>query len=105
MIALRALAWLLLAAAVVAAGRDVLLWIETGQFDPIPLGQIWANIHRDSLLLVEPGLVRHVHPALWEWIVFPLLQSSAAVVAALTGIFLAIVTRREKRKRRSAAWR
>jgi hypothetical protein len=42
---------------------------------------------------------------LWEWIVFPLLQSSAAVVAALTGIFLAIVTRQSKRKRRSAAWR
>lgn len=105
MIALRALGWLLLVLAAVAAGRDGLLWYETGALNPLPLGQVWASLHRDSLLLVEPALVRHVHPALWEWIAFPLLQSSAAGVAALAGIAIAVLTPPPKRRRRSAEWR
>ncbi len=105
MIALRALAWLLLASAAAAAGRDGLFWFETGALDPLPLGQVWAWVHRDSLLLVEPALVRHVHPALWEWIVFPLLQSPAAAVAAILGGAIAVLTPAPKRRRRSAAWR
>jgi membrane associated rhomboid family serine protease len=105
MIALRILAWLLIAAAAFAAGRDVLLWLETGDFEPIPLGQVWANLDRDSLLLVEPALVRHVHPFLWEWIAFPLLQSSAALIACVTGALLAILVPKPKRRRRSGEWR
>jgi hypothetical protein len=105
MIALRALGWLLLVLAAVAAGRDGLLWYETGALDPLPLGQVWAWVHRDSLLLVEPALVRHVHPALWEWIVFPLLQSPAAAIAAILGIAIAVLAPAPKRRRRSAEWR
>ena len=105
MIALRALGWLLLVLAAVAAGRDGLLWYETGALDPLPLGQVWAWVHRDSLLLVEPALVRHVHPALWEWLVFPLLQSPAAIVAGGLGGALLILVPRPKRRRRSGDWR
>jgi membrane associated rhomboid family serine protease len=105
MVALRVLAWLLIAAAAFAAGHDALLWLETGDFDPIPLGQVWANVDRDSLLLVEPALVRHVHPFLWEWIAFPLLQSSAALIACVTGALLAILVPKPKRRRRSGEWR
>lgn len=105
MIAFRVLAWLLIALAALAAGRDALLWLETGAYDPIPLGQVWADLHRDSLLLVEPALVRHVHPFLWEWVAFPLLQTSAALIAGVAGGVLAIVVPRPKRRRRSAEWR
>jgi hypothetical protein len=105
MIAFRALAWLLLAAAAFAAGFDALKWLESGAFDPIPVGQVWANLHQDSLLLVEPALVRHVHPFLWEWIAFPLLQTSAALVALILGLALAVLVPKPKRKRRSAEWR
>lgn len=104
MVALRILAWLLIAAAAFAAGRDVLLWLETGDFDPIPLGQVWANVDIDTLQLVEPALVRHVHPFLWEWIAFPLLQSSAALVAAVIGGLLAIVVPKPKRRHHSHEW-
>ncbi|MFM7344020.1 MAG: hypothetical protein ACKO1J_01450 [Tagaea sp.] len=105
MIAFRVLAWLLIALAAFAAGRDALLWLETGSYDPLPLGQVWADLHRDSLLLVEPALVRHVHPFLWEWVAFPLLQSSAALIAAIAGGLLAILVPKPKRRRRSAEWR
>jgi hypothetical protein len=105
MIALRILAWLLIALAALAAGRDALVWLESGGFDPIPLGQVWANVHIDSLQLVEPALVRHVHPFLWEWIAFPLLQTSAALLAAVAGGLLAVLVPKPKRRRRSGEWR
>jgi hypothetical protein len=105
MVALRILAWLLIAAAALAAGRDALMWLESGAYDPISLGQVWANVHIDSLQRVEPALVRHVHPFLWELIAFPLLQTSAALVAGVAGGVLAIVIPKPKRRRRSAEWR
>ena len=101
----RFLAWLAIAAAAVAAGRDGVVWLETGAYDPLPLGQVWADLHFDSLQLVEPALVRHVHPALWEWLVFPLLQSPAAIVAAGLGGALLVLVPRPKRRRRSGDWR
>lgn len=105
MIALRILAWLLIAVAALVAGYDALMWLETGSYDPRLLGKVWDDIHRDSLLLLEPALVRHVHPFLWEWIAFPLLRTPAAVVALVAGLALALLVPKPKRRRRSAEWR
>jgi len=105
-IVLRIIAWLLLACAVFAAGLDGLAYLEAGEYAPIPLGQGWATIHRDSLLLVEPGIVRHIHPALWEDVVFPLLQAPAWLVGAVTGGLLGGLAReRTPRRRRRPEWR
>jgi len=105
-IVLRIIAWLLLAGAVFAAGRDGFVFLETGEYSPILLGTVWANMHRESLLLVEPGIVRHVHPALWEDVVFPLLQAPAWVVGALCSLALGILAReRTPRRRRRPEWR
>ncbi len=106
MVVLRIIAWLLLAGAVFAAGLDALAFVERGEYSPIPLGQVWATLHRDSLLLIEPALVRHVHPALWEDVVFPLLQAPAWMVAGAAGIVLALLARaRTPRRRRRPEWR
>jgi hypothetical protein len=105
-IVLRIIAWLLLAGAVFAAGLDGLAYLETGEYAPLPLGQVWATIHRGSLLLVEPGIVRHLHPALWEDVVFPLLQAPAWLVATVSGGILGILAReRTPRRRRRPEWR
>ncbi len=106
MIVLRIIAWLLLAGAVFAAGLDGLAFLESGEYSPIPLGQVWATLHRESLLLIEPGIVRHIHPALWEDVVFPLLQAPAWMVGALSGLALGILAReRTPRRRRRPEWR
>jgi hypothetical protein len=103
---LRLIVWLVLAASAFAAGMDGLGFLESGEYAPIPLGQVWASIHRDSLLLVEPALVRHVHPALWEDVVFPLLQMPAAAVGAVVGLGLFVATRGSTpRRRRRPDWR
>ena len=58
------------------------------------------------LLLLEPGIVRHVHPALWEYVVFPLLQVPAALIFAVIGLALALAARSPTpRRRRRPGWR
>jgi hypothetical protein len=105
LVLLRVLGWGLLGFALWLCAGDGLALLETGLFDPTPLGQVWADIDRDSLLLLEPGIVRHVHPALWEWVVFPLLQAPAALVFAVLGLALALAARsRTPRRRRRPGW-
>lgn len=103
---MRIIAWLLLAGAVFSAGLDGLSFLESGEYAPIPLGQVWATIHRDSLLLIEPAIVRHINPALWDDVVFPLLQTPAWLVATVGGLLLTALARtRTPRRRRRPEWR
>jgi len=55
------------------------------------LGTIWASIDRESLLLLEPAIVRHVSPWLWESVVFPLLQSPATFVFGGFGLVFLMI--------------
>ncbi|MBI1245627.1 MAG: hypothetical protein GC202_11530 [Alphaproteobacteria bacterium] len=106
MIVLRIFAWLFFAGAAAAAGLDGFGWLESGEYVPIPLGQVWASVNRESLLLLEPALVRHVHPVLWTDVVFPILLTPAWIVAGVAGIALWFVARpRVPRRRRRPDWR
>ena len=80
---------LLVAAAAAALLRDLWLWLDGDQgFQLRALGNLWAAIHRDSLLLLQPAIERHVAVWLWEWVVFPLLEAPAVVVFAVPGLIL-----------------
>jgi hypothetical protein len=69
--------------------RDLWLWLDGDQgFQLHALGNLWAAIHRDSLLLLQPAIERHVAVWLWEWVVFPLLEAPAVVVFAVPGLIL-----------------
>jgi hypothetical protein len=103
---LRILGWILILAAVWAGAGDALGLLRDGEFAPVPLGQVWADIHRDSLLLLEPAIVRHVSADLWEWVVFPLLQAPAALVAFVPGLLLVLFGGAgTPRRRRRPGWR
>ncbi|GAB5470437.1 MAG: hypothetical protein Kilf2KO_34670 [Rhodospirillales bacterium] len=83
---------------VIAAGVGTLLWdlIRWAGADAFffsSLGDIWALVDRDSLLLLEPALVRHVAPWTWEDLVFPLLQQPALLVLGLLGLALMLLSR------------
>lgn len=80
---------LLLVAAAAALLRDLWLWLDGDQgFRLHALGNLWAAIHRDSLLLLQPAVERHLSVWLWERIVFPLLQAPASVVFAVPAAVL-----------------
>src|SRR5882672_10849452 len=61
---------------------------DTHPFRMAPLGQRWLEIHKNSLLLVQPAIQRHVAAWLW-WPFQRVLEQPAWLVPAVLG---AVVT-------------
>ncbi len=72
-----------------------------------PLGVWWAWLHRESLLLLQPAIERHLTPLIWDPGVQTLLEWPAALdllgLAALFG--LGALMWRRVRTRRTAGTR
>lgn len=62
------------------------------------VGDWWFAIHKDSLLLAQPAIERHVLPVLWDPVVVTVLQWPLAVVIAVLGLLLALFLRRRQRR-------
>lgn len=84
----RAIGWLLILAALAAAGRDVFAWLDTGTWNSVPFGQVWFDLHKDSLLLIQPALERHVSRFLWDPVMTTILEAPAWLVFAVPGVLL-----------------
>ena len=99
----RLVGWLLMIAALVAEGRDLWgLW-DTGQYHVSALGELWAQVNRNSLLLLQPAIQRHVAVWVWDWVIFPVLQWPAALTLAIPAVLLIwACSPRDRRRRRSA---
>jgi hypothetical protein len=96
---LRTFALILVLLGFVVLGYDAYVFLDRGVFPLTPVGQIWAWINRDSLLLLQPGIERHIHPALWEWFAYLVLERSAA--GLLIGLGVAILLLRAWARRRA----
>jgi hypothetical protein len=90
---------LLLACALGAFGRDVYVFLDRGELGLAAIGQIWFELHANSLQLLEPAIVRHVHPLVWEWIAFPLVQQPAVLVFLVLAALVQIGRWRLARRR------
>ena len=82
---------------------DAVRWAGAGSFAFSTLGEIWVRLDRDSLLLLEPALVRHIGPWTWEDAVFPLLQQPALLDLCLLGLFCMLLPRLFRRRRGRSA--
>ncbi len=98
----RAVAWILLLLALIAAGHDGLTYLKTGAYSPTELGAIWYALDRGSLNLVQAVIERYIHPVLWQDVIFPLLAGPAWLVLAGFAVVLGLLfaSRGRKRKRR-----
>jgi len=94
----RVLGWLLIAVALVVLTVDVVTWLQTGTWRLSALGEIWAELHRNSLLLAEPAIDRHVWPGLWQSVVVPFLLLPAAPMIAVVGLVLLLLCRPKRRR-------
>ncbi len=94
----RVLGWLFVAVAVAALAADVMAWRQSGAWRLAAIGELWAQLHRDSLLLAEPAVDRHVWPGLWQSAVVPVLLAPAAPALALVGLALLLLCRRRRRR-------
>ena len=98
----RALAVLFLLLGLIALAVDLYSSLSTdGIIHLAALGEWWAWIHRDSLLLLQAAVERHISPALWDPGIQTVLEwPAAADFAGLAAIFWLLHRWRRWRRRR-----
>ena len=100
MIAGRILGWLVLLSGLAVLARDVMAGIETGEWTPIALGQLWYDIDSSSLNLAQAVVQRYISPVLWDPVILGLLYCWAFAVLLVLGATLLSVFRRRGEPRR-----
>ena len=88
---------------VAAAARAYYDWqlsrLNDEPFGFLPIGQVWFNFDRGTLLGLQPGVERYLSPVIWENAIGPMLLWPMAVALFGIGIFfLAIAIWRGVRK-------
>ena len=96
----RLVVWFLLILALTAEGHDLWgLW-DTGHYQVSALGELWAQVHRNSLLLLQPAIQRHIAVWVWDWLIFPVLQGPAALTLAVPALVIIWACSPRHRRRR-----
>ena len=90
---LRVLAVLFVLLALIALAGDLYASLSAdGVIRLRALGEWWASIHRDSLLLLQPAVERHITPEIWDPGIQTLLEMArGGGVCRSGGSFLATV--------------
>jgi hypothetical protein len=89
MIVWRVIGWIVFLAGLSVLVRDVIAWFNTKIWAPIAIGQLWYELDRSSLNLVQAVTQRYVSPFLWDRIIVNILLCWAfAVLVGLGGLIL-----------------
>jgi hypothetical protein len=97
----RALAVLFLLLGLITLAVDLYSSLSTdGIIRLAALGEWWAWIHRDSLLVLQPAVERHISPALWDPGIQTVLEWPAAADFAGLGAIFWLLHRWGRRRRR-----
>ena len=99
MIVGRMIGWIALLAGAAVLVRDVLVLIDTKHWMPIALGQLWYDLNRSSLNLLQAVTQRYIHPFLWDPIIVSVLLCWAFAVLIFLGVLLLIVCRKRDSRR------
>lgn len=100
----RILGWLLLAAAIVAVGRDAMNGWYQGAWSFVALGDLWSQIHLPSVQALQPLVQQRLfsfYPQIWDQAVAPVLRQPAAAVLAGLGLLFLLLFRRRRPRRAS----
>jgi len=92
----RFLGFLILAGGFIALIYDGTKSIAGKSFVFTPVGQIWNNVHANSLLLLQPALERHVSPFLWDPVMLTILTAPAWLVLGILGGILMLIGRKRR---------
>ena len=90
----RSRAWILIAIlfglALLFVAWDVMDYAAGNPWKNTPLGQRWFELHKNSLLLVQPAIERHI--AVWLWPPFQwVLERPAWLVPAVAGVLAVLI--------------
>jgi hypothetical protein len=94
MIVGRVVGWLVVLAGLAVLARDVMVRIDTGSWAPIALGQLWYELDRSSLNLVQAVIQRYVSPFLWNPVIVDILLCWTFAVLLAVGAVILLLTRR-----------
>lgn len=89
--------WSLLAAMIAFAIDATTSMAGADGWTNTPLGEYWYKIHPASLNSLQAGIERHVHPYLWDPIVFRIIQAPAWLVFGILGLLLYLLGRPRRR--------
>jgi hypothetical protein len=95
MIVWRIVGWGALLAGLSVLVRDVITWFDTRVWAPLALGQLWYDLDRSSLNLVQAVTLRYISAFLWDRVIVNVLLCWA--FAALIGLGLVILLLARKR--------
>ncbi len=96
----RLIGWLILLSGLAIEGRDLLGWYDTGHYKAVALGELWFQVDRNSLLLVQPAIERYIAAWPWDSVIAPMLQFPAALSVSFLGFVLIWLFRRREHRRR-----
>ena len=96
----RLIGWIIFLAGLSVLVRDVMVWIDTKDWAPIALGQLWFDLNRSSLNLVQAVVQRYIHPFLWDPVIVSILLCWAFAVLMVLGLLILAVSGRRARQRR-----
>lgn len=95
----RLIGWIFFLAGLSVLVRDVLVWIDTKHWAPIALGQLWYDLNRSSLNLVQAVVQRYIHPFFWDPIIVTILLWWAFAVLMVLGLLILALFGRRGRER------
>jgi hypothetical protein len=98
MIVGRLIGWVIFLAGAAVLVRDILVWVDTKTWAPIALGQLWYQLNRSSLNLVQAVVQRYIHPFLWDPIIVNILLCWAFAVLMVLGLLILVIFSRRSRE-------
>ena len=94
----RLIGWIVFLAGAAVLVRDFLVWVDTKTWAPIALGQLWYQLNRSSLNLVQAVIQRYIHPFLWDPIILSILLCWAFAVLMVLGLLILVIFGRRSRE-------
>ena len=101
----RLIGWIIFLAGLAVLARDVFVSIDTGHWAPIALGQLWFDIDRSSLNLIQAVVQRYIHPFLWDPVIVTVLLCWAFAVLMVLGLLILALSGRRARTRTAVSRR
>ncbi len=95
----RLIGWLLLAAALMSLGWDVVASLDANRIVINALGEQWFAFDRDTLTATQRFVQENI-PFLWDPVMMTLLRWPGWIVFALLGILFLLIFRKRRRKDR-----
>lgn len=90
---MRGLSIFLIGLAAVNLGYELYRALIWGRdFRLLDTGEVWAGLHRESLLTLQPAVERYLTPVLWDPVILTVLTTPLTPMSFILGAFLFIAS-------------